>query len=397
MRAWPLWDAAHQLHRILTMSPSVEPRSLSLRARTIRYWLGAVIGTSIALVALLDCSLLVPVDGLTSGGSPDAAVDEPRLDSSVVPRVGSAKVDAGVDAAILQAVSLDAQSAPSTTDAGATPTADAGIVPAPVSCPQGEIDCKGACVDPRTDPLNCNGCGNVCNDGRCGVSISADMQTSPSSAWVFNGTAQYSTSGPSAAMTAPDVLYQAGSVNYRNPIAVDEFTAKFAFRMGYGGGTRNDGMGFMFQKTGPTALSGAGESLGMVGLDGYGVELDIVDNDACGDSSNDHIGVDSLAHCPTGSPLPTSLFATDLTGIIDLADAQWHQAVILLQGNAMSVQVDGTAFATSVALTGFVPGTPYYFGFTGATGGDASGPDAGGGYQTEVKDIFVTFPTPRCL
>jgi hypothetical protein len=228
------------------------------------------------------------------------------------------------------------------------------------------------------------------------VSVTADMQTRPAG-WTFNGTATYSDAGPSAAMTVANVLYQAGSVIYRNAVAVDEFTAKFAIRMGQGGGSRNDGMGFVVQKTGPTAVTAPGEGLAMTGLDGYGVEFDIVNNMSCGDISNDHIGVDWLANCPDAAALPTSLFSTDLTGVIDLADAQWHQVAVTMQGGAMSVQIDGALLANRVALTGFVPGTPYYFGFAGATGGIGGGPDGGGGYQTEVKDVVVTFPTPRCL
>ena len=49
--------------------------------------------------------------------------------------------------------------------------------------------------------------------------------------------------------------------------------------------------------------------------------------------------------------------------------------------------------ATNVALTGFVPGTSYYYGFSGGTGGIAPN----GGIQTEARDITITFPTPRCL
>jgi hypothetical protein len=64
-----------------------------------------------------------------------------------------------------------------------------------------------------------------------------------------------------------------------------------------------------------------------------------------------------------------------------------------LAGGAMYITVDGLAIANSVALTGFVSGTSYYFGFSGGTGGIAPN----GGIQTEAKDVTITFPTPRCL
>ncbi len=364
-----------------------------------------LLAVALLVGALVSCTLLVPTDGLSAGGVLDSAANDVFADAGPASHSAATRGDAGhgeaapsLDAETLGAVVTDAQPPDARPTSAPADAAQSVSDAAPdAGCPRGEIVCGGQCVDPTSDPLNCNGCGNVCHDGACGTSIAADMHSPPSSAWVFNGTAKYDGAGPSAAMTVADVLYQAGSVSYRTPIAVDTFTAKFEFRMGYGGGSRNDGMGFLFQKTGPTALSGAGESLGMAGLDGFGVEFDLVNNEACGDVSDDHIAVDSLANCPTASGLPTSLFANDLTGIVDLADAHWHQAVVSLAGGSLTVEVDGATYATAVALPGFVPGTPYYFGFAGATGGIAGGPDGGGGYQTEVRDVSVTFPTPRCL
>ena len=59
--------------------------------------------------------------------------------------------------------------------------------------------------------------------------------------------------------------------------------------------------------------------LGMDGLTGFGVELDIHNNGGCGDGSDDHVGVDSLADCSAMSGLPQSLFSTDVTSTLDLA------------------------------------------------------------------------------
>jgi hypothetical protein len=79
--------------------------------------------------------------------------------------------------------------------------------------------------------------------------------------------------------------------------------------------------------------------------------------------------------------------------MIDIADAHWHTVNVELQGAAMSVSVDGMSIANNVALKGFVPGTSYYYGFSGGTGGNAGS----GGIQTEARDVTITFPTPRCL
>ena len=132
--------------------------------------------------------------------------------------------------------------------------------------------------------------------------------------------------------------------------------------------------------------------LGMGNLGGYGVEFDVYDNNECGDVSDDQIGIDLLEPCMTS--MPTPLFASQsLTGTIDIADAAWHTTMVQLEDGAMSVSVNGNSIANNVALTGFVSGTSYYFGFSGGTGGIAPN----GGIQTEAKDISITFPTPRCL
>jgi hypothetical protein len=214
--------------------------------------------------------------------------------------------------------------------------------------------------------------------------------------WSFNGTARHDSWQRSAVLTAANVLFQAGSVVYANPVAFDAFTATFQFRMGFNGGTRSDGMGFLFQTSGPSAVGGTGGALGMDGLSGYGVELDIHNNGGCGDGSDDHVGVDSLADCSAMSGQPQSLFSSDVTSTLDLADGRWHTATVTLAGGALSLVVDGSGLAKGVGLPGYVPNTPAYLGFAGATGGlvDSTG---NGGYRSEVRNVSITFPSPRCL
>jgi hypothetical protein len=215
------------------------------------------------------------------------------------------------------------------------------------------------------------------------------MSSSPAG-WNFNGSAAWDPTGPSARMTAANAASATGTVIYGHAIATDEFTASFLFRIGAGGGGRDDGMGFMIESTGPTAIGAGNGSFGMGGLAGYGVEFDVFNNGQCGDTSNDHVGVDSLSQC---AALPTSLFASDLTGVIDIADGRWHAATVILTAGEISVSVDTKPFAQSVALTGFAPGTPFYYGFSGATGGVSPN----GGVRTEVRAVTIAFPTPRCL
>ena len=290
---------------------------------------------------LHEVNCVEPCNASPGMGDATASVDSTTMADTQSPEV--AAPESGADT-----------SAGPIADAGGPSDAGNSEDAADAACPLAEIICDGLCVDPASDPLNCNGCGNICHSGLCGTTIAADMQTPPPATWLFNGTAVYlEDAGPSAAMTVANTLYQAGTVIYKNFVVVNEFTANFDFRMGYGGGTRNDGMAFMLENTSPTSVGGFGESLAIVGgLSGYGVEFDINDNYACGDVSDDQLGVNSLSNCPTGNPLPTSLFAADLTNIIDMADGTWHHSVVVLQSGAISVQVERLAVRFRSGLAG---------------------------------------------
>ena len=193
---------------------------------------------------------------------------------------------------------------------------------------------------------------------------------------------------------------QGGTLFYRHPVVVDSFTATFSFYIG--GGTASpdagvettaDGMAFVFATDGPGAVGLAGGGcFGVCGLDGFGVELDTFDNDGCGDTNANHIGVDSLAVCsiPDCSDLPTMLTSyTDLPFM--LSDGAPHMATVVLDSGLISVTVDSTAAITAFPLPKeFVPGKPYYFGFGGGTGGGTDFHEVG-------PDLTISFPTPRCL
>lgn len=336
-----------------------------------------------ATLALVGCEI-VSLDGLTGGDGGGSAQPQPWPASD-------ASADAPAD---------DGTAKPPTPEAGGDAGADAGPEAGPdaaqVTCGDGGVLCDGACVDPTSDPGNCNGCGNVCPTGLCGASLTESLSTMPA-AWTFNGSATYNPFAQSAELT-PIGNYLAGSFVYGTPIVVDAFDARFEFRMGLQGGTRSDGIGFMIEKTGAIAVGGTGGGLGMTGLSGYGVELDLHDNGVCGDSSEDHVGVDDLALCSSAEGTPTSLFASgDLSAVVDLGDAHWHSARVTLAQGAVSVSIDGTAVATGVALPQLQVGTPYYFGFAGATGGLFAADGGPGGFRQEVRNVSITFPTPRCL
>jgi hypothetical protein len=353
-----------------------------------RHHRGALL-LGIAVLAGAGCQIF-SLDGLTGGAGTDAG------SSAIAPGAtdaAAAEGDPRGDASIAVDASAAEDAWPDVAPRAEEPEGSAEASPPSCGPDGGWIVCDGACVDPTSDPTNCNGCGNLCPTGSCGAVLSESLATEPT-AWAFNGSATYNAYAPSAELT-PVATYQAGTFVYEDPIVVDAFDVTFSFRLGLDGGSRADGIGFMIEQSGPSAVGGVGSGLGMAALTGYGVEFDIFDNEGCGDTNDDHVGVDELGACEGGA-LPSPVIATGPLAI-DLGDVHWHQAYVRLAAGAISATVDGTLVVENAVLPGFEPGQPYYFGFAGATGG-LSAPDGGsGGYRQEVKDVVLTFPTPRCL
>jgi hypothetical protein len=77
-------------------------------------------------------------------------------------------------------------------------------------------------------------------------------------------------------------------------------------------------------------------------------------------------------------------------GVGDIGDGQWRTVQIHFQNGAASVTIRGIAVPNlqSVSLPGFSV-SPYYFGFSAATGGLAA--------QQQIRNVTITFPTKRCL
>jgi|SRR5579859_3199569 len=284
---------------------------------------------------------------------------------------------------------------------GASPIGDSGVPgDAASDAPQGSADAGADGGAPPADAGTSQEAGplGLCAGGcvPCGATITETLAALPT-AWTLNGSAFYNSYAPSAELT-PIANYQAGTFIYANPVVIDELDAEFDFRLGLQGGTRADGIGFMLEQSGPTAVGGTGGGLGMAGLTGFGVEIDIHDNGVCGDDGNDHVGVDDLTVCNANDGTPTSLYASpDLSAVVDLGDAHWHHASVTLAQGMISVSIDGTQVVAAIPVPGFHAGQPYYLGFAGGTGGLVPSGGGNGGYRQEVRNVVITFPTPRCL
>jgi hypothetical protein len=271
------------------------------------------------------------------------------------------------------------------------------------SCEAGFGDCDSSpasgCEADLALPSDCGACGNVCQSGVCGESLSALTGSPPGVEWVFNGSATYDAGAQSAVLVAAGQTFSAGTVIYQTPIAVDTVEVSFELRFEYvGGNNRGDGLGFMIHQNGPNAIGGLGNGLGMAGLNGYGVELDITDSFACGDQNGNHAAIDQLSPVCSGAlPNPIAV-SPDLYdngqpggGIGDIADGQWRTVIVSIMNGEVSVMISGQAvpLLQNIALPGFVSGTPYSFGFSGATGAAAA--------RHEIRNVSIAFANPHCL
>jgi hypothetical protein len=215
----------------------------------------------------------------------------------------------------------------------------------------------------------------------------------------LNGTGQYDTTDPtmpSYILTQLSTGGQAATLIYDRAVVADEVTADFDFRMGFGAGMRSGGLAFILESDGAAVVMGSGGSLGVAGLDGYGVEFDVHNNAGCGDMSSNHVGVDQLMSCSTDTGLPTPIGVPvelgPLGGANDIGNGVWHHATVNLSAGNVTLTLDAKPWITKTALTGFPSApTPYYFGFGASTGIGTPG------YQIEVANVTLAFPSGHCL
>jgi hypothetical protein len=226
----------------------------------------------------------------------------------------------------------------------------------------------------------------------------------------MNGSAFYDTTANTVVLANGATTPQAGTLFYPDLITADAFTFAFDFALSTTGSySRADGIGFVMQTDGPTQVGAGYGGFGFMGLNGYAVELDIFDSGPCDPGNGNHAGIDLLSACSTNNgipaPIATSNDLFDATlpgnGVGDIGDGQWRTATIHLTNGLMSVAITSPGAGgapvsvgnlQSIPLTGFVPGTQYYLGLTGATGSNTLYA------REEIRNVSLTFGgTQHCL
>ena len=171
----------------------------------------------------------------------------------------------------------------------------------------------------------------------------------------------------------PDVSNQRGSAYYKQAFTLDQatsFSTQFQFRTGGTQGTNGaDGLAFVIQGNGATALGATGGNLGYGGVNNsLAVKFDTYKSDEYADISNNSIGI-----LKNGN-----MQATTQTNVgIDLNSGSAVNAWVDYSATTRRMDVylsttatkPGTAtLSESIDLTALVGGTAY-MGFSGATGG----------------------------
>lgn len=180
-----------------------------------------------------------------------------------------------------------------------------------------------------------------------------------------------------AVLLAQNQQDRSGSFFTESLYNVAGFSAAFEFRISSPGGTSDgisagaDGIAFVVQRAGATALGGSGEGMGYgprAGTPGIAtsvaVEFDTFKNSW--DPGSNHIGVDA-----NGSL--TSLATTNIATAFDNG-AKWtvwvdyNGTVLEVRASTDGVRPTLATLSHTIDITGTIGGSTAYIGFTGGTG-----------------------------
>lgn len=176
--------------------------------------------------------------------------------------------------------------------------------------------------------------------------------------WVTTGTAFWDTNNNRLQLTA-DTNSQAGTAfQTQSSIPADSVDIQFSFFAGSHDGADGISVTAIDLNRMTTYVGESGGGIGYMGLPGWSVEFDTYYN-GWDTTSSDHVSFHTDGDVYT--PQHTAV-------VPELEDNAWHEAHIVMDGNLLTVELDGTVILNAVTVTG-ATSFPAYVGFTGATGG----------------------------
>lgn len=197
----------------------------------------------------------------------------------------------------------------------------------------------------------------------------------------FNGNARQA-GGLHLLVTQPTTS-QAGSVWYSNQVNVAQgFSTSFTFVVvpSSGSSTTADGLAFVIQNSGVSALGGAGSDEGYTGIaNSLAVEFDTYLSSGFSDPNNNHVGVQSCGVAAnSGDHASSCNLGLQPNPPITIADGKGHKVTIGYFPGASGSGLFSVSIDNQLALTSMVDlstllslnGNDAWVGFTGGTGAD---------------------------
>ena len=249
----------------------------------------------------------------------------------------------------------------------------------------GGLTGSGGTVGGMPNGSSCGG-DRPCASGSCQESLTAfDGAQTPT--WKLNGSAAYDPVTQTVVLAPKGVTYTAGTAIYRDAIVTDAVTLTFDFSLAGSA----EGLAFMIETNGSDVVGADGGGFGVAGLNGYCVEHDLWDSANCsGDKDDNHAGIDTLA-----IPCVTDRNTRPRSRRAPISPSPSATAPGRPRSSPSSAAWPAWRSTASPCPTCKVWRCP-----ASSPGRSTSRLLAANGGLTarqEIRNVQITFPTPRCL